>query len=108
MPLLCSGLQKWEQKKKQTMLHHPFYEIEPSVHPKLDPHMAMLCSMADKHHPTSMQKAINVFNSINLRVNRFQYTTKRKVNKLTLALTSKVLKPLHKFLRQSLIELRGT
>jgi hypothetical protein len=66
MPLLCSGLQKWEQKKK-TMLHHPFYEIEPSVHPKLDPHMAILCSMADKHHPTSMQKAINVFNSIDFR-----------------------------------------
>jgi hypothetical protein len=28
---------------------------------------------------------------VDLRVNRFQYTTKRKVNKLTLALTSKVL-----------------
>jgi hypothetical protein len=95
-------------EKKNVTSPHPSYKIEPSVCPKLDPHMAILYSMADKHHPTSMQKAINVFNSIDLRVNRLQYTTKRKVNKLTLALTSKVLKPLHKFFRQSLIELRGT
>jgi hypothetical protein len=55
--------------EKKTMLHHHFYKIEPSVCPKLDPHTAMLYSMADKRHPTTMQKAINVFNSVDLRVN---------------------------------------